>query len=138
MALITNGGHSAIEQGTLACTHAGEPLRVATTLTQGSTHATGVWSKHCKVAVTNSNGMFADWKLTLTATGGVFHPGGARLQFTYSRGQPLKQIFHGAGEIQLFSHGGSAVALGAVIPLGLVALLGFVVPFGRWRRRRMA
>jgi hypothetical protein len=97
-----------------------------------------VWSKHCKVAVTNSNGMFADWKLTLTARSGVFHPGGARLQFVYSRGQPLKQIFHGAGQIQLFSHGASAVALGAVIPLGLVALLGFVVPFGRWRRRRMA
>lgn len=139
MALISGGGHQVVEQGTLACTRVGEPLRVSTSVTQGRTHAAGVWSKHCKVAVRNANGMFARWKLTLTVKNRVFHPGGAVLGFTYFRGQPLKQIFHGKGEIQLFAQSRASVASiasGSLTALVLVALAVF--GFGMRRRRPRA
>jgi hypothetical protein len=69
--------------------------------------------------------MFAKWKLTLTARHGMFHAGGAVLAYVYSRGRPLKEIFHGRGEIQLFAQAKASIVLDSVMPLALAALAVF-------------
>jgi hypothetical protein len=105
LALVAAGGREIVEQGTIACTKVGEPLRVAVSLSQPGTgaYAAGVWSARCRVAVNDDSGLFASWRLVLRASGvGRFNVGDGLLVVTYSRGDPLVVIFDGASHIQLF------------------------------------
>jgi hypothetical protein len=101
------GGKRLSAQGTIACRHPDEQVRVLALITQAQTKAQAAAKSpaHCRVAERNKNGSFASWKLTLTAFGPArFSAGKAVIAFAYYRGTPLLRFFARRGYVRLIAH----------------------------------